>query len=115
MGVVKHANGLGFDVGGRACFDRGVSGVGQAWAELGRELERELQGADPRAHVRPRITDNGRLAFDIDVASHHRRMAKALAHRHQMRAAGMCEQCGEPVATVQAGVVLTVLCPDCLG
>jgi len=87
--------------------------IGPAWQALARELEDELRDRDPQARVEATIDPSGLLALDVRTTRAQRASARALARRYEEKARHACEHCGGSPVTATAGLVITVLCPDC--
>jgi hypothetical protein len=90
-------------------------GIGDGWATLARELQRELSRLDPPPErVVASIDLIGLLKFTVHGDRASRKRAKALVGKYESLAFGRCERCGEP-GSARAGVIVTIRCAGCAG
>ncbi len=61
-----------------------------------------------------RLDASGLIRFEASIDKHHRGAARAACRRYEAKANQICERRGGEVATVRAGAIVTVLCPDCV-
>jgi tRNA(Ile2) C34 agmatinyltransferase TiaS len=87
--------------------------IGGAWLAAAAELEDELRRHDPAARVRAGIDASGLARFEVSIEQRHRALARAACRRYEARANQICERCGGKAASVAAGAVVSVRCPDC--
>jgi hypothetical protein len=90
-----------------------LPGRGDAWQELVAELQQRLRERDPHARVQATIDPSGLLRLDVATTGTQRAAAQRLARRYEERARSTCERCGDRVAAVGPGPVVTVLCARC--
>jgi hypothetical protein len=88
--------------------------IGDGWAMLEKRLDEELRRLDPPGElVRARVDSSGLLRFDVRLAGASRDVGRDIVRHYEQLASGCCEACGGQ-GSIRAGVVIRVICDDCL-